>query len=142
MWYRIGILLLACVGFTWSGCKPSGPELREVTGTVTVNGKPVAGAVLTFVPAAGGSPSYGATDHEGKYRLAFTDTKFGAMVGEHDVEIAVNKLSAAERAEMKAQGMEVPDQQASIPKKYREKGALKATVERKANVIDFPMTTD
>ncbi len=95
-------------------------------------------AVLTFVPVAGGSPSYGATDREGKYRLAFTDTKFGAMVGEHEVEIATNKISASERAEMKAQGMEVPEQQVTIPKKYREKGALKATVERKANVIDFP----
>ncbi len=142
MWKRIGIFVLACIGLMGAGCGPSGPELREVTGTVTVNGKPVTGAVLTFVPVAGGSPSYGATDREGKYRLAFTDTKFGAMVGEHEVEIAANKISASERAEMKAQGMEVPEQQVTIPKKYREKGALKATVERKANVIDFPLTTD
>jgi hypothetical protein len=79
--------LLTCIALVFvasamMGCGNDGPELAEVTGVVTVDGKPVPGAVLTFVPTGGGSPSYGGTDTLGKYRLMFTDTKYGAMIGD------------------------------------------------------------
>lgn len=123
------------------GCGDSGPELAEVTGVVTLDGKAVPGAILTFVPTAGGSPSYGGTDKTGNYRLMFTNEKYGAMVGEHEVEISTNKVSPSEKAEMKATGQEVNDIFIPIPKKYKAKGALTAKVERKANTVDFKLTT-
>ena len=134
-------IVLAFVASTMTGCGNDGPELAEVTGVVTVDGKPVPGAVLTFVPTGGGSPSYGGTDTDGKYRLMFTDTKYGAMIGDHEVEIVTNKPSASEIAEMKAEGQVVNESFVAIPKKYKQKGALTAKVERKKNVVDFTLMT-
>lgn len=135
------IMLLVIAIVSASGCGNDGPELAEVTGVVTVDGKPVPSAILTFVPTAGGSPSYGGTDNDGKYRLMFTDTKYGAMIGDHEVEIQTNKLSASEISEMKAEGQTVNENFVAIPKQYRKKGALTAKVERKKNVIDFTLKT-
>ena len=136
-------IVLVFVASTLSGCGTDGPELAEVTGVVTVDGKPVPGAVLTFVPTEGGSPSYGGTDTNGKYRLMFTDTKYGAMIGVHEVEIATNKLSASELAEMKAEGQTVNESFVAIPKKYKQKGALTAKVEKKKkNIVDFTLKTN
>jgi hypothetical protein len=133
------VLLFASIPMM--GCGSDGPELAEVSGVVSVDGKPVPGAVLTFVPTGGGSPSYGGTDKDGKYRLMFTDTKYGAMIGDHEVEIVTNKPSAAEIAEMKAEGQEVNVTFVSIPKQYKQKGALTAKVERKKNVVNFTLMT-
>ena len=140
---RVLYSLVSCsILLTSIGCGNDGPELAEVTGVVTVDGQPVAGAVLTFVPTAGGSPSYGGTDNTGNYRLMFTDSKYGAMLGEHEVEIATNKPSAAEIAEMKAAGQSVNENFVAIPKQYRKKGALTAKVERKRNKVDFTLKTN
>lgn len=119
-----------------TGCSDGGPELASVTGVVTIDGKPIPNAVLTFVPEEG-SPSYGQTSRDGHYALMFTDTKQGAMLGTHQVSIEVQRISKEEMAEMKAQGMEVPDKSVEIPKAYRQPGALTAEVKRGSNAIDF-----
>ncbi len=90
-------VLLFCGLSLLAGCSDGGPELREVTGRVTVDGKPVPGAILTFVPTAGGSPSYGGTDNDGNYKLMFTDTKYGAMVG-------ITKFRSRPRGSRRANG--------------------------------------
>ncbi len=90
-----------------------------VEGVVTVDDKPLPLATLTFVPEEG-SPSYGQTDKSGKYTLMFTDTKYGAMLGKHTVSIEVSKLSKGEIEEMKAQGMDVPSSEVTLPKEIQE----------------------
>jgi hypothetical protein len=122
------------------GCGDGGPELASVKGIVTVDGQPVPNATLTFVPQEG-SPSYGQTNREGKYELMFTDVKRGAMLGSHQVTIEGQRLSKDELAEMKAQGMDVPDRIVEIPKAYRQAGALTAEVKRGSNAIDFNLET-
>ncbi|XZE46864.1 hypothetical protein SH467x_002160 [Pirellulaceae bacterium SH467] len=129
------VAIALCVA-TWTGCGDGGPELASVTGVVTIDGQPIPNAVLTFVPAEG-SPSYGQTSRDGRFSLMFTDTKRGAMVGPHQVSIEVQRISKEELAEMKAQGMEVPDKTVEIPKAYRQPGALTAEVKRGSNAIDF-----
>ena len=126
--------------FTMTGCGPSGPELAEVSGTVSVDGQPVPNALLTFIPV-GGTTSYGKTNSQGVYKLMFTDTKSGAMLGTHNVEIEVKRFSKDEAAEMKAAGMDVGSEFIQIPKKYKAPGALTAEVKRGRNTIDFAMTT-
>lgn len=123
-----------------SGCGSDGPELAEVTGTVTVDGKPVPNAILTFIPT-GGSTSYGKTDEQGKYTLMFTDTKYGAMIGTHKVEIEVRRYSPDEIVEMKAAGEEVSTSFVAIPAKYKAAGALTADVKSGSNIIDFTLTS-
>lgn len=137
-WSTIG-LAMGCLLFA-IGCSSDGPELADVSGTVTVDGKPVPNAVLTFIPT-GGTTSYGKTNVQGKYKMMFTDTKSGAMVGTHKVEIDVKRFSKEEVAEMKASGMEASADFVPIPKKY-DKEPLTAEVKRGGNTIDFALTTD
>lgn len=123
------------------GCSDGGPELTTVTGTITLDGKPMPGVLVTFAPAAG-SPSYGKTDAEGKYDLWYTDDKKGAMLGKHDVMLEVDKLSASEIAEMKAEGQTVDTTPTMpIPRKYRGPNALSAEVAEGTNQIDFELTS-
>lgn len=74
------------------GCGSSG-KLAPVSGVVTLNGKPLANALVSFQPIAsqGTSPgvgSYGTTDSAGKYSLRTADTDApGAVVGNHLVLI-------------------------------------------------------
>lgn len=128
-----GFCVFALLGFV--GCGSDGPDLAEVTGTVTIDGKPVHGAMLTFVPeAAGGSPSYGVTDAEGNYSLMFTQDKNGAMLGKHNVEIETRRLTKDDMAEGVAPPEFVP-----VPKKYKQTGALTAEVKDEDNDIDFAL---
>lgn len=125
------------------GCGSSdGPPLGEVTGRVTLDGKPLSGAVLTFIAqSAKGSPSYGGTDEQGRYTLMFTNSKHGAMLGDHVVQIETTKVSAGEAKEMVAQGMAAPAPYVAIPKKYKQPGALVAKVASGSNTIDFELTS-
>ena len=136
--------LLALVsGTAILGCGPSGPELTEVTGTVTLDGKPVPKAVISFLPSGEtGSPSYGRTDLQGKYELGYSLNSRGARLGSYNVEITTSKLSKEELDEIKASGEEVPAESVAIPDKYKEASALTAEVKAGPNVIDFALTSD
>ncbi len=135
-----GWMVLAVMCLT--GCGSDGPDLSDVSGKVTIDGQPVPGVVLTFVPeTTGGSPSYGKTDASGQYRLMFTATKYGAMPGSHRVEMNITKMSKDELAEMRAAGEEVPEQNVQIPRQYRQSGALTATVNSGRTEIDFALTS-
>lgn len=126
-----------------SGCGSDGPELTEVTGTVTLDGKPVAGATISFLPSGEtGSPSYGKTDPQGKYELGYSFNAMGARLGSYNVEIATSKLSKEEIEEIKASGEEVPETSIAIPDKYKAANALTAEVKSGPNVIDFALTSN
>ena len=140
---RFVICLFCCLTLCiLAGCGDSGPETADVYGTVTLDGKPVSGALITFRPEAEeGTPSYGGTDEQGKYSLMFTRDKEGAMLGKHQVDIETHKISPSEAADIQAEGRQVTDTYVEIPKKYRQPGALTAEVNRGGNQIDFPLTS-
>ena len=75
-WYLASLLI---VGIT--GC--GGPEVptASVSGTVTINGKPVQGVQVMFVPDAKIRPSIGMTDAKGKYKAEFLTTQSGVALG-------------------------------------------------------------
>lgn len=132
------VLLSALVG-----CAPEGPELAEVSGTVTLDGRPLPNADVIFIPteAAKGTPSYGTTNAEGYYTLKFTRDKSGAMLGRHDVEIKTEKLTPAEIRERKAYGQGVP-KYIPVPAKYAKRGALTAEVEAGDNEVNFNLESE
>lgn len=66
------------------GC--GGQRFGDVTGKVTLDGKPLAGATVEFSPE-GSSPAYGVTDEQGRYKLLFSADQKGAPVGKHRVRI-------------------------------------------------------
>lgn len=114
-----------------AGCQPSGPEIARVEGTVTMDDKPLAGAVVMFVPV-GGRPSASETDANGKYILEFSAGRKGAVPGMNRVEINTARL-AFER-----DGKQYPAVKESVPAKYNRNTELEFNVEpKKKNIADF-----
>ena len=135
------LVIAACNGGILSGCGSSSQELTDVVGRITVDGQPVSGCQVTFLPVGGGSPSYGKTDRKGVYQLMFTRDKFGARIGPHKVTLETRNLSAAEQEELGAAGVELSSSSVSIPPRYLEEGALTAEVKSGRNRIDFELTS-
>ena len=137
------IAAVACVG-----CGESGPPLGQVSGTVTMDGQPLANALVTFTPEAGGRGSTGKTDASGKYELAFVDSK-GALIGAHKVSVTTIKEAAA-AVEMSSDSPEYANQGSSadydsakteepIPAKYNTKTELTFDVKAGSNTYDIPL---
>jgi hypothetical protein len=88
---RASLLFSAIILFT--GCDQSAVP---VSGRVTLNDKPLAGAVVTFQPRGGGdaskspaSGSVGRTDQDGRFTLHMIEPdRPGAAIGEHTVTIS------------------------------------------------------
>jgi hypothetical protein len=78
---------------TISGCGRSGPETLSVTGTVTLDGKPIAGASVMFMPQFEGQPAVGATDDEGEFTLTTGGSTEGALVGTYQVTVTLKEVS-------------------------------------------------
>ncbi len=85
--------LLVCLGSSLLGCGGSGrPSLVKVTGKVTVDGKPVEGAIVAFQYVADAKaeyqrPSTGYTDAAGEFVLGTYAHDDGAPVGKYKVGI-------------------------------------------------------
>lgn len=81
-------LLSLCVG-----CGPQA-VIQPVSGTVTLNGKPLPGAVVRFMPKPQADPqavmmlAMGKTDDQGKYSLEVFEGPPGAVVGVNRVTIS------------------------------------------------------
>lgn len=77
----LGVLLAIPVG-----CGEAGPEIVEVEGTVTLDGKPLEKIRVEFWPEGNGPQSTALTDDQGKFALMTPDnvTK-GAVIGKHKV---------------------------------------------------------
>ncbi len=80
-----------------AGCGGSPYKFAPVSGTVTLDGNPLADIVVTFQPLAEGSGgqagtgSYGVTDTQGHYTLKAADgSSEGAVVGRHRVTFTSN----------------------------------------------------
>jgi len=79
----------AMAGFLVGCGGESGPKLVPLTGTVTLNGKPLEGAVVSFEPDAsfkGGFPANDVTGPDGNYKV-FTKGRSGIMPGKYHVVV-------------------------------------------------------
>jgi hypothetical protein len=114
-----------------SGCGGSGlkvPALGKVHGTVTLDGKPLPNAAVSFQPVSGkDGPSQALTDKEGKYTLTYLPGHPGAAIGEHTVRITGKPADAP--ASVKE----------TVPPKYNEKSELKVAVKEGDNTHDFKL---
>ena len=82
--------LAALIVLNSLGCSSRGPELGRVEGTVTLDGEPLEGALVTFKPKRG-RPSLAETDAQGKYSLNYRVDELGARLGTHYVTISTFK---------------------------------------------------
>lgn len=144
--------VVAIAAVVAAGCGKSGPKLHPASGTVTLDGKPLADATVTFVPSAG-RPSDGKTDASGKYAI-MTNGQPG--VPEGDYKVAVSKFTA--QGEMPVMAPSPQDmvkmyekkkkgeiEKSPVPAKYgrADTSGLSAKVGSDAskNVFDLPLDT-
>lgn len=110
------------------------PDLGQVSGVVTLDGQPLEGAVIEFIPQ-GGRPSSGTTDSEGKYDLRYTVEEDGALIGSHEVRIT----TAREQTGGEGDQPLVEAREEQLPPKYHTKSELKENVEAGSQTIDFAL---
>lgn len=116
-------------GFTGCG---GNPNLFHASGKVTLDGKSVENAFVTFIPMGGGSTSYGKTDANGYYEMQFTDRLTGAWQGHNRVEIKTGDVATG--------GNPAPRER--IPSAYNTASTLVAEVKSGNNVFDFDLKSD
>lgn len=86
------VTVLLAVGIaSLVGCKDDGPKLGTVSGIVTLEGEPVEGALIEFMPSTGrGSISPQRTGSDGYYELQYVVDRKGALIGKHQVQITTS----------------------------------------------------
>ncbi|QDT53159.1 hypothetical protein Pan44_11740 [Caulifigura coniformis] len=107
------------------GCGRPEVELASVTGTVTLDGKPLSNAFVQFVPSRGGRAAGGATDETGRYELDYSAEDKGALVGTAKVLISTGDPEAGRKE--------------TVPPRYNRKTDLTAEVGQGANVLNFDL---
>jgi len=116
---------LAVALLTLAGCGHGDrPDLGQVHGTVTLNGKPLAGAQVVFRPRAG-HISCAMTDANGSYDLVYIRRDHGALLGKHRVQIST-LLPEMSRKEV-------------VPACYNSRTILEREVAAGKNAIDFDL---
>ncbi len=128
-WLAAALLLVALIGCGGRS------DLGRVTGTVTLDGKPLSDAMVVFTPMTGGRPGAGLTDAQGKYEIIHDRSDKGAVFGEHVVEISTGDELSNEDDTVTT----IPER---VPAKYNSASELRATVEAGANVFDFALTSE
>jgi hypothetical protein len=134
--------LLGLVAVLALGC--GSKKLAPVSGTVTLNGKPLVGATVTFDPIAekgsieAGHASMGKTDEEGRFTLQTTKGENGARIGKHRVSISVMNQQAGDTDERPPRGgWPVTDQ---VPAEYNTESKLTFEVPPGGtDSADFPL---
>jgi hypothetical protein len=83
---RLGVLV--CAALLPAAVRAEPPA--KVSGTVTLDGKPLAGATVTFEPVEkGGKKATGKTDENGAYVLTTSKAGDGALPGKYKVTVSV-----------------------------------------------------
>ncbi len=133
LWRVIEMIFSACrfaclvsgVAVFLTGC--GGSQFGGVHGRVTLDGQPLVGGTVEFSPE-GGSPAYGVTDDEGRYKLLWSADQGGAPVGPNRVRIT--SFSEAK-----------PRIKERVPIKYNRQTELIREVGDGEQVFDFELLT-
>lgn len=111
-----GLLCIMLLGVWLTGCGRGRPAFVEVTGTITLDGKPLEGAVVSFQPVSQESggfarPSSAITDAEGKFSPGTFEANDGLPAGKYRVAI--------QKREPVGGALATDKSQASGPTKYQ-----------------------
>ena len=104
MWVMLSVLAAA-------GCS-SAPRLTEVNGVVLLDGKPLAGVRIEFIPEDSADRrlpfSQAETDDNGRYELRCENTQPGAVIGQHKVIVRRPSIRPAPDAPPPPSGPAIP----------------------------------
>jgi len=139
------VLTIACL----AGC-PGGKLATEgVTGTVTLDNKPLAGASVGFSPKTEGQghPGYALTDEDGKYVLQtiLGNANAGTTTGEYIVTISKKESPEMQVAEYGSTDYKPPmggsQPKETLPSVYTDPKTtpFSASVQKGKNTFDFDL---
>jgi hypothetical protein len=140
----LGLFLLSSAGCGGSRADYSQLGLVNARGKVTLDGQPLAGAVVTF-DAPDGQFSYGLTDSGGNYALQIDSQQRGVTPGEKTVRISTTRkilgLNTGDGGE-EGDPDEKPRDAEKVPDKYHKDSQLKITVSSDKTQYDFDLTSN
>ncbi len=127
----VSLLALCMVGCSGG---PAGPKTVPVSGTVTLDGSPLAGATVTFSPVSGGKAAAGTTDQAGKFELITPGGGAGAVPGSY--KVTVTKVEGSEAADAPEDAAPIDEGEQVevrllVPEKYTKVDTTDLTVEVK-----------
>jgi len=151
-------LLITCsLTIALVGCgseKLNRPPVFKVTGKVTLSGKPVANADVTFIHDESKRAAFGKTNAEGVYKLTTFAANDGAVEGKHSIKVVdipppatTPALADTESPEYQPPGIgqdTMPKPKSNLPAKYSDAatsglfGVVNA--DGGENVIDLQLT--
>lgn len=85
----LSVLAITVALGTFAGC---GDPIGTVSGTITLDGQPGSGLVVSFTPEGGGTSGAGTTDAEGNYTVASV-VGAGLPPGKYSVSITTSKTT-------------------------------------------------
>ena len=141
--------LLGCSGAT---SPVDRPDTHPVSGTVKLDGAPLAGASVTFKPTQReGRGAFAKTDDQGVYKLRTFDTADGAMLGRYGVTIQKREVIPGDPSyndsDSENYGKEPPPEAAGktiehVAAKYANTrtSGLSADVKEGENTFSFDLT--
>jgi hypothetical protein len=136
LWFPFGVVLASALG-----C--GGSKVGSVSGTVKLDGEPLANAVVLFQPLGDGElnpgvGSIGRTNEKGEYGLRLIDGAKGAVVGKHRVEISC-PIDDGQNNPDEDRATKPPNK---IPDRYHAGSKMTYEVKSGDNKADFDLTSD
>lgn len=121
----LSLLVFSC--FCFSGCSTNTLDTTKVSGSVTLDGQPIAGVEVAFIPLSpDGREAYGTTDEKGVFTLTTpgANVDSGIIPGEYIATFTkftspADGLSGEEIQKKFPQGL--PSAVNAIPQKYADK---------------------
>lgn len=110
-----------------TGCSQGDrPPLGYVSGTVTIDGEPLRGVIVAYLPDQGRT-AVGTTDENGKYEIEYLQGVKGCKVGPSTIGFMAPTGGSPSHA---------------IPPKYENKSEFKVDVKAGNNKFDFNLESD
>lgn len=124
---RSGLFLLLSLLLVTGCSRPKDmPDLGRVSGRVTIDGQPLAGVIISFMPDKGRAAA-ATTDSEGRYDLVYLNDYKGCKIGPNTIGFFVPTGGSPSHP---------------IPAKYQNKSDIKVDVKAEANTFDFDLKSD
>ncbi len=133
-------LMTFCLSFLGCGDADSDqPELGLVNGIVSLDGEPLDGASVTFLPDSGRQAT-ATTDADGNYELIYIRTTKGCKLGHN--KVVISTLTEPEDAAEEGDDAKIEIKRVveKVPRKYNTRTELEADVKPGENKFDFKLT--
>lgn len=128
------LCVFVCAAPLWLGCSGSG--LHAVSGEVSLDGEPVDGGNILFLPTEGEAKRGAAEIVAGKYAIP---AQQGLQPGKYRIEIRWDKPTGKQIASGDP-GMMMEERVPVVPTKYNAESTLVEEIKTGENKLDFKLT--